>query len=288
VSHRGVVWASIVLATILAFLAALALWGDDQGLDTNRWTDTSAKLIANGDIRHEVATYTVREVIRRTRLKEVLSKLEQEPNGERAVAELRREAVSKLERFLGTPLGERLWREANRRAHLQLMQIILHDSPRPVVLDLGAIAASVSGQGGTIGRLASSLPPNTAEVVVLRTHRVEQAQTAARVIVPLSSLIVLGALGLAALAIVLGRGQRRTVLAALGVGAILAGGAVLIVRELGGRYVVDGLVHSDSAKPAAEAAWDIGTSLMPFTAIPLMAVGAVLVLTAIGWRLLRP
>jgi len=77
----------------------------------------------------------------------------------------------KLEQFLETPLVREFWRAANRTAHRQLMQISLHESPRPVVLDLGTIAASLSRQNGVIGQLSSALPPNTARLVVLEQER---------------------------------------------------------------------------------------------------------------------
>jgi hypothetical protein len=282
-----VVWASVGVASILVFMSALALWADDQGLDTNRWTDTSTELLGNEAIRHEVARYGVRQVFERTRLKQILTRLEHEKHGEELVAQLRSEAVAELEQFLETPLGRELWRAANRTAHRQLMQIILHESPRPVVLDLGTIAASLSRQNGVIGQLASALPPDTARLVVLPENRVREAQTAARVIVPLTSLLVIVAVALAVVALVLARTRRRLVLAALGLGAILAGVGVLLVREFGGQYVVDGLVRSDSARPAAEATWRIGTTLMPDTAIPVIAIGGMLVLVALAWSLVR-
>ena len=47
-----------------------------------------------------------------------------------------------------------------------------------------------------------------------------------------------------------------------GIGLVAAGFAVIVVREIAGGIVVGQLVEEDSVKPAAEAAWSIGTSLM--------------------------
>jgi hypothetical protein len=286
VARAVVVWASVAGASILIFLSALAIWADEQGLDTNRWTATSTKLLENDDVRHEVARFLVRQVIARTLLKDVVADLESQPGGQERVARLRAIAVEKLEAFLGTPTGRELWRQANRDAHRQLMRVIVHDDPRPVVLELGTLARSISRQGGVIAQLAGAIPPDVGRVVVLRTHRVETAQTAARVIVALTPLLLIGAAALALVALGLAR-DRGPVVVALGLGAALAGAAVLILREFGGRYVVHGLVRVESARPAGDAAWSIGTSLMPDVAIPLIAAGGGLALAALAWTILR-
>jgi hypothetical protein len=286
VARAVVVWASVAGASILVFLSALAIWADGQGLDTDRWTATSTKLLGNEDIRHEVARFLVRQVIARTLLKDVVADLESRPGGEERVARLRAVAVEKLEAFLGTPAGRELWRQANRDAHRQLMRVILHDDPRPVVLELGMLARSISRQGGVVAQLAAAIPPDVGRVVVLRTRRVETAQTAARVIVAVTPLLLIAAATLALVALALAP-DRRPVVAALGLGVALAGVAVLVVREFGGRYLVHGLVRAPSARPAGEAAWSIGTTLMPDVAIPLLAAGAALALAALAWTILR-
>src|SRR5262249_1980744 len=72
------------------------------------------ELLGNEAIRHEVARYAVKRMFNETRLRQILIRLEHEKNGEELVAQLRSEAVAKLEQFLETPLGRVLWRAANR------------------------------------------------------------------------------------------------------------------------------------------------------------------------------
>ena len=66
-----------------------------------------------------------------------------------------------------------------------------------------------------------------------------------------------------------------------GIGLIAAGFAVIVFRQVAGGIVVGQLVKEESVKPAAEAAWSIGTSLMVSIATTVIVFG---VLSGIaGW-----
>jgi len=69
-------------------------------------------------------------------------------------------------------------------------------------------------------------------------------------------LILLG------IALWLARGRRRAVLRTAALGLIGVGLLVLIARKVGGSYVVDNLVETESVRPAAQDSWDIFTSLL--------------------------
>ena len=66
-----------------------------------------------------------------------------------------------------------------------------------------------------------------------------------------------------------------------GIGLIAAGFAVIVARHIAGGVVVDQLVNQESVKPAAEAAWSIGTSLMTSIATTVIVVGVLF--AAAGW-----
>jgi len=55
---------------------------------------------------------------------------------------------------------------------------------------------------------------------------------------------------------------------------------VLLVRRVAGNSIVDGLVTSDSVKPAAHSAWTIGTTLLYDIGIAMFAYGVVFVVAA--------
>jgi hypothetical protein len=82
------------------------------------------------------------------------------------------------------------------------------------------------------------------------------------------------------LAVYLAGPRRRQALRSVGFGFIVAGVLALIVRSIAGGYVVDALAKSASVRPAAEAVWSIGTSLLVTVASSTIAFGILLVIGA--------
>jgi flagellar biosynthesis component FlhA len=66
-----------------------------------------------------------------------------------------------------------------------------------------------------------------------------------------------------------------------GIGLVAAGFAVIVFREIAGGIVVGQLVDEESVKPAAEAAWSIGTSLMTSIATTVIVIGVLFGIA--GW-----
>jgi hypothetical protein len=65
-----------------------------------------------------------------------------------------------------------------------------------------------------------------------------------------------------------------------GLGLIAAGIAALAVRKVAGSLVVDSLVVNETARPAADATWSIGTSLLKSIATTAIAYGLLFVLAS--------
>src|SRR5262249_24367952 len=83
------------------------------------------------------------------------------------------------------------------------------------------------------------------------------------------------------LAIYLTRDGRWVTVLFSGVGLIVAGPLVVVLRKGAGGIVVDQLVKQENVKPAAEAAWSIATSLMVSIATTIIIVGVFF--SAPGW-----
>jgi hypothetical protein len=66
-----------------------------------------------------------------------------------------------------------------------------------------------------------------------------------------------------------------------GIGLIAAGFAAIVARHIAGGIVVGQLVEEQSVKPAAEAAWTIGTSLMISIATTVIVFGVLFAIS--GW-----
>lgn len=293
-AHRKLALGLIFVASLLAFLAIFALWANRQLLNTDNWTDTSSELLENDAIRTQVANFLVDELYTNVDVKgELQTALEQvlEPAGASTLAGpaasgLRTLANQGANTLLGRPVPQQLWEEANRRAHLRLLQVIegggdtLSTSDGEVTLNLSSLLSQTQSNLGVGGRVAERLPEGAAEIVLFRSDQLKLAQDAVRLLKAVAIASVLLALGLLALAVYLARGWRREALRACGIGLIFAGAAALVARAVAGGAVVDALATTESVRPAAEAAWGTGTSLLVEAATATVIYGVVVAFAA--------
>ena len=191
--------------------------------------------------------------------------------------------MSGAEELLGRPRAQALWEEANRRAHGRFMDLIegggesVSTEGGDVTLDLKALLGQTAERFGVGGRAEAQIPDDAAQITILHADRLELAQDAVRFLRALALVLVVVALGLFALAVYVARGWRREALRACGIGFLFAGAAALVARSLAGDAVVDALATTEAARPAAEAAWSISTSLLVEAAAAAIAYGVVIV-----------
>jgi hypothetical protein len=275
-TRRKTVVALVVLATILTLLAIFAVWVNRQLLNTDNWTETSSALLADDEIRGQVADFLVAGVYANV---DVQAELQQafgevvRPQVAGALAApaasgLQNLAEQRLDKLLGRPRLQQAWENANRRAHELLVKIVegggdvVSTSGGVVTLDLKSLLDEVNQSLGIGGRVADRLPESAAQITILRSSELEAAQTGVEILRALPIVLVALALGLFALAVFLARDWRRRALRACGFGLLFAGAAALVVRSLAGDEVVNALVTTESVEPAAQQAWSIGTSLL--------------------------
>src|SRR6266545_3823915 len=144
-----------------------------------------------------------------------------------------------------------------------------------VVLDLRPLVERLESSGGVGERLVANLPPDAGRITILTSKQLKTAQTGLKVFRALTVFLVLAALACYALAIYLPHGRRRKYLRASAASFIFVGLLILVLGRLVGNAMVNSLAHADAAKPAAHAAWAIGTSLLREMAIALVIYGVV-------------
>jgi Short C-terminal domain len=280
----------VILGSLLAFLSVFAIWTERQALNTDDWVDTSGRLIHNQTIREAVGDYLVDQLYEnvdvRKELEEILPGDTKDLAGP-AAGGLRQVAGQGAEKALETSTAQGLWEEANRTTHEQLLAVLenkkeaIETEDGDVKLNLGSLLTNLAEQVGIGEDLAEKLPPDAAQVEILQSDQLKTAQDIAiaikglALVLSLLTFIVFGA------AIYLARGERWVTVLLSGIGLIAAGFAVIVVRHIAGGIVVDQLVKTESVKPAGEAAWSIGTSLMTSIATTVIIVG-ILFLVA-GW-----
>jgi len=288
--RRRTVRALVILGSVLAFLSVFAIWTERQALNTDDWVNTSGRLLHNQTIRTALSDYLVEQLYEnvnvRKELEDILPGDVSELAGP-AAGGLRQVAGQGAEKALETSTAQDLWEEANRTTHEQLLAVLenkkeaVETEEGNVRLNLGSLLTNLADQVGIGEDLAEKLPPDAAQIQILKSDQLKTAQNIAVAIKGLA--LVLSILTFAAFgaAIYLSRDGRWVTVLLSGAGLIAAGFAVIVARHIAGGIVVDNLVLTENVKPAAEAAWSIGTSLMVSIATTVIVVGALFV--AAGW-----
>jgi hypothetical protein len=308
--RRWLVGGLFVLATLFGVLAVLAVWANRQALNTDNWTNTSSRLLANREVQSAVASYAVAQLfasgVPQAEIKSVLpGKLEAlaGPIG----SGLQQLAEQVAPRVLASSQVQGLWREANRSAHVVLLRIIngggslASTNGGVVTLNLHAIvdqlASSLGAQGavaaarsklagnagvvqGAAGKVGISLPPASGELVIMRSSQLKTVQDIAADIKGLALVLPIVTFVLFGLAVWFSRGRRRQALRTTGWCFVGVGLLVLLARRLGGNEIVDALVKNPENRPAGHQVWIIGTSLLFDIAVALVVYGLILVAAA--------
>jgi hypothetical protein len=290
VRSRWVVTTLLVVATLVAFLAVFALWVNRQAMNTDNWTDTSTELLESEPVREQLAFFLVDQLYSNVDVAgELRGLLPPQAQGlaSPAAGGLRELMQRGAERALEGPRFQALWEEANRRAHRRFIQVLegkstdtVSTEEGEVTLDLRTILERTTQQVGVGGRLVDKLPPDAAQLTVLKSDQLKTAQDIADLIRGLAIVLVVLTLALFALAVYLARDRRRETLRAVGFGFIAAGALAIIVRALVGDVVVNALTGTAAVKPAVEDVWRIGTSILYDSAVSVIVNGLLIVIVA--------
>jgi hypothetical protein len=287
--HPRVVTALLVVATLIAFLAVFSIWVNRQALNTDNWVDTSGKLLRNDEIRTQLSNYLADELFANVDVQAELEKTfppRLAPLAGPAAGALHQLAPQVAERALATSQAESLWADANRAAHETLLKILNDEGSAvstgngEVTLDLSSLVSESGGQLGVAGKLASKIPPDAGQLTILKSDQLAMAQDASALVRHLPIVLTLLALFLYGLAVYLAGPRRRQALRSVGFGFIVAGVLALLLRRIGEGSVTDALARTEAVKPAVEAVWDIGTSLLVSVAVSAITFGILVVIAA--------
>jgi hypothetical protein len=287
--RRGWARALVVLASILAFAAILAVWANRQILNTDNWTRTSTQLLENRTIRHQLAAYLVDQLYANV---DVAGEIRQglpdrlQPLAGPAAGGLRELVERATNRALARPRAQERWAAANRAAQEQLLKILEGGGPvvstggGAVVLDLTELLAQMQERVGIGGRLAQRLPASAAQITIMRSDRLKAAQRGLKILKGLPFVLVGLSLALFAAALAIAPGWRRETLRAYGIGFVIAGAAALITQAQAGEALASALAKTAAVEPAVGAAWTISTTLLVQAAWATIGYGVFMFLAA--------
>jgi len=288
--RRRTVRALIVLGSVLAFLSVFAIWIERQALNTDDWVATSGKLLENQTIRTAVSNYLVDQLYENVNVHKELEKIlpgEAKELAGPAAGGLRQIAGSGAEKVLESTTAHELWEDSNRAMHEQLLAVLenkkeaVSTEEGNVTLNLGSLLTNLASQIGIGESLAEKLPPDAGQIQILKSDQLKTAQNIAVAVKGLALLLSILTFAAFGGAIYLSRDGRWVTVLLSGVGLIAAGFAAIVFRHVAGGIVVGQLVTNDSVKPAGEAVWSIGTSLMTSIATTVIVVGVLFL--AAGW-----
>jgi hypothetical protein len=287
--RRGWARALVVLASVAAFAAILAIWANRQLLNTDNWTRTSTQLLENRVIRDQLAAYLVDELYANVdvagEIREALPERLQ-PLAGPAAGGLRDLAERAAREALARPRAQQRWADANRAAQQALLKILEGGGPvvqtggGDVVLDLTALLQQMQERFGIGGRLAERLPASAAQITIMQSDRLDAAQTALKIVRGLPFVLVALSLLLFGAALAISPGWRRQSLRAYGIGLVVAGAAALLTQAQAGEALVNALVRTAAAEPAAANAWTISTTLLVQAAWATIFYGGLLFVAA--------
>ena len=272
----------ITAGVVFAFVGILAIYMRTTALDPNEGRAIAGQLVQQPVIRSEVATASIDQLYAKVDVASLLRK--QLPKSERGLsapisAGLRELAVRTVEQMLQQRAIQNLWTSSVYQAHKQVVSIlenknqVVTTSNGTAVLNLRPLIVRASQKIGL--ELPASLPPDTGRITILHSGQLATAQRAARWLNAVADWFwVLAIVAWAAARWIRPRELRRE-LASIAVGLVTVGVALLVERAIAGHYIVDSLVKSEEARPAAHSAWAILTARLADSAWTTIGVGAV-------------
>jgi Short C-terminal domain len=287
-ARRVIVIALVVLSSAFAYVTVFTLWANRQFLNTDNWTKTSSQLLESKHVREQVAEFLVDRLYARVNVSGALQQALPQPAKPLAgpiAGGLRNAADEGVQKLLERPKIQLVWEKANHVAHTAFLKAIegggknVSTQNGTVVLHLSQLAATVARQLG-LGNVASKIPPDAADITILKAHQLEAVQNALKALRGVSIVVLILWLLFSVAAVVVGVGRRREALRALGFGLIAAGALALLTRTLAGNAIVNALSSTAAVEPAIRDVWSIGTSLVIEAAQSAIAYGVVIALAA--------
>jgi hypothetical protein len=275
----------VVLGALLAVASLIAGYVRFQALDTQNVENTAGDLIADPDIRNEVAATLVDQLYSNVDVEGILE--QRLPPDQKGLAGpiaggIRLAADPAAQRVLERPAVQELWVRSIGRSHQALLKV-LEDETGPVttengdvVLDLRPLVIQLGDRVAIVGNVSQRLGPDAGRIKIMEADQLETAQDLTQLAKTLGTWLWIVPIVLWAIAVWLAEGRRRSILRMIGFSAILVGLAVLVTRRIAGSEVVDSLTKAESTRAAASDAWDILTDQLKDGGITLIGIGVVL------------
>ena len=283
--RRWMVGSLIAAASLVLILSVLGLWIRRVVLDSDGYNTTTTQLLQQPEIQQALAANLVDQLYANVdvaaQIQPLLPKAAQ-PLAAPAAAALRDYADRAAVRLIASDRAQQAWIKANEVAHAQLV-LVLDGGGDRLKTGGGEVAINTSGLEQNLASRLGLSPTTTiagGKIVIFTSNQLSLVQTLAHWLKVLAWVLPFVSLALYALAVYLATGYRRRGVRNCGLGIIAAGIVLVIGRTVGGNYLVDNLVKLPENRPAANAAWDVITSLLKDTTRTVIGVGFITLIWA--------
>jgi hypothetical protein len=270
-----------VLGILLLVVSVLANYVKRTALDESNFRGTARALIADDEIRNQVASTLVERLYSNT---DIAATLRQrlpdnlQPLAVPVAGLVQNATEGAAKQLLARPRVQDLFVNASSLAQRQFVAVldddknVLRTTNGEVVLDLRPILIRL---GDRFSIAADQIPPDAGRITILKSDQLKTGQRATRALRFVADWIWALALVAWIGAILLVPGRRRLEVRAMAIGILVAGLLILIVRGSVGRYFVNNLVTSDTVRPSAKDAYAIITELLKGAGWTAVIVGVV-------------
>jgi hypothetical protein len=268
------------------------VWVDRAALNTDNWVDASDQLLAEPAVREAISVYVVDQLYTNVdvgaQLGDLLPGDLSGLSGALASA-LRNPATDAVDRLLATDQVAAIWSQANRVAHETIVNILEDDSRVQalstsggnVTLDLREVVVQLADNLGLPATVIDRLPADAGQVTIIQSSKLEDLQSAVKVVQWASWLLFFVVIAIYAGAIFLADGWRRVATRNVGLSILIVGLLVLAGLRFGGDRLLDSVVNRESNRGAAEAVWRIGSELLHDIGWNITMIGLLIVLGAV-------
>jgi hypothetical protein len=278
------------VASVIAVIGISTLWVKRQVLDNKSWTDASADVIADTDVRNALSIFIVNQLYDNV---DVAASIENRlPEGAKSIAPtlagaLRQPATNVVNQLLARPRVQQIFINASSFAHDKLVNVLSNTTGHgistgsgTVTLDLHELVTELGQQLGLSGERLAKIPADAGVITLMSSDQLSALQKGVKLIKVLSAWLLIAVLVLYALAIFLARGHRRETLRNVGWAFAIVGLFVLLIWRAVGNYAIDALASPVNKKPAHDI-YLIESSILHQIGIATVAYGLIVVVGAI-------
>jgi hypothetical protein len=265
------IWALIVVATIIGFVATLSMWVNRQLLDNDTWTATSKQLIQDPEVQQSLSVYLVNQLYQNVDVAAALQ--ERLPPSLDSLAApfaaaLHEPATTAVGFALQRPRVQQLWINATGNTHQKLVNVLenktgdgITTGNGEVTLQLGALVQRTAAELGLPGDVAARIPPEAGTIEVMSSSNLSAAQAGVQAIRIFSRWLLVLVIGMYVLAAYLARGARRIAIRRVGWALVLLGLVLVVTRKILGNYIVE-TITAPAYNSTGHRVWAIGTAVL--------------------------